>query len=156
MTDTNRRNALKLTAGAVLATVVANDNRAAAQEPKVPVDNMLVSAKSSPLKFMLSDPVVFKIEGGSAGRVLVITSALDEHGKPAPVYLRSSQMEVFRADAGVDEFTKDGGLYWRFGDKSGKVQLPKSHYLPLGAIVLVVRENGDTARCYVMDIDYRC
>ena len=156
MADTNRRDALKLTAGAVLAAGLASDNRAAAQEPTAPLDAMLVSAKSSPHHFMLSNPVVFKIEGGYAGRDLVITSALDENGKPAPVHLRSQWMRVFRADAGVDEFTKGGGLYWRFNDKSGKVQLPKSYLTPLGAIVLVVREDHDTVRCYTMVPDMRC
>jgi|SRR6185437_16087350 len=70
-------------------------------------------------------------------RDLVITSALDENGKLAPVYVRSSSVRVFRADAGVDDFTKSGGLHWRFHDKTGKVRLPSA-----GEIVMIVREGS--------------
>jgi hypothetical protein len=59
-------------------------------------------------------------------------------------------MRVFRADAGVDEFTRKGGLRWEFFDQKGDITLA----VP-GAIVMAVRED-DTVRCYTMTLDFRC
>ena len=146
MAVTNRREAMKLAAGLALAAGVATEAPASGQEPKpsalpphpkAPADFELVTARSSPEAFMLGDPVTFKIKGDGYSRDLVITSALDESGKPAPVYVRSSSVRVFRADAGVDDFTKSGGLHWRFHDKTGKVRLPSA-----GEIVMIVREGS--------------
>lgn len=160
MADTDRRDALKRAAGLAMAAGVATGVPAPGQDPKgpptppppkAPTDFELVTARTSPEAFMLGEPVTFKIEGDGRSRDLVITSALDENGKPAPVFVRSSSMRVFRADAGVDEFTKAGGLHWRFHDKAGRVKLQTA-----GQIVMVVREGYDVVRCYTMHLDFRC
>ena len=148
MTDTNRRDVLKLAAGAVLAVGGATDRRAAAQEPAAPSDPQIAAAKLSPSGLMLSDPVTFNLGGVGAGRELVITSALDENGKPARVSVRSHSMGVFRADTSA--------FSWRLGDKSGDVKLPKVLTSKAGPLVMVVREGFDTVRCYAMSIDFRC
>ena len=148
MTEANRRDAIKLAAGAVLAVGGATDRRASARGPAAPSDPQIAEAKLSPSGLMLSDPVTFDLGGVGAGRQLVITSALDEDGKPVRVSVRSHSIGVFRADASA--------FSWRLGDKSGDVKLPKVLTSKAGPIVMVVREGFDTVRCYAMSIDFRC
>ncbi len=148
MTDTNRRDALKLGAGAVLAVGGATGRGASAHEPMPPSDPQIAAAKLSRSGMMLSDPLTFDLGGVGAGRELIITTAVDENGKPIRVSVRSRSVCVFRADAGV--------FSWRLGDKSGDVKLPKVLTSKAGPIVMVVREGFDTVRCYAMSIDFRC
>lgn len=126
------------------------------------LDASLVMAKHGPDHFMLSEPVIFALDTDGRSRDLVITSARDEKGDQVNVYVPSRSMRIFRADAAVDGFTSDGGLYWRFRDKPGKVQLKKtpgpdlSKERPdLGAIVMIVRDE-ETVRVYSMTHDFRC
>ncbi|HEY4311343.1 MAG TPA: hypothetical protein VGN12_17980 [Pirellulales bacterium] len=92
-------------------------------------------------------------------RDLVITSALDEEGNRTIVGARSHCVRIFRADPTVDEFTSQGGVYWRFHESAGKVKLKTlrgwDHLLPSGSIVMLVRDD-EVVRLYTMWPDFRC
>jgi hypothetical protein len=94
--------------------------------------------------------VTFRFKSDGHSRDLVFTQALDKEGRRVTVHLKSGTMRVFRADAGVDEFTRKGGLRWEFFDQKGDITLA----VP-SAIVMAVRED-DTVRCYTMTLDFRC
>jgi hypothetical protein len=156
MGNLKRRDAVKQMAGlAILGTGGVLARSAAAQEGsqqrKAPQDPILKTAVASPQAFMLSEPVSFTVEGDGRSRDLIVTSSVNEDGKQIPVRVPSGTMRVFRADASVDDFTQQGGVYWKFYNTSGKVQLSTP-----GAIVMIVREGNDTVRCYEMTIDLRC
>jgi hypothetical protein len=145
---------------AVVGAAGVATSPAVGQEPKQPADpspaaqakdTHLASAIKNPQLFMLGEPVTFRLEGDGHGRDLVVTSALDAEGKKISVHLRSGTVRVFRVDASVDEFTKQGGLYWRFHDTQGKAKLKTP-----GAVVMMVREGYSTVRCYEMMFDFRC
>jgi hypothetical protein len=152
-----RRDAVKHLAGlAVLGTgsvivVPATAAEGEQQQKKVPQDPILKTAVASPQAFMLSEPVSFTIEGDGRSRDLIVISSLNEDGKQIPVRVPSGTMRVFRADASVDDFTKQGGVYWKFYNTSGKVQLSTPD-----AIVMILREGNDTVHCYEMTVDLRC
>jgi hypothetical protein len=134
----------------------------APQAPKV-VDQSLASAREAPEPFMLSEPEVFSLDGDGYSRDLFITSARDQDGKCVSVRVPSRSIRIFRADTAVDEFTKQGGLHWRFRDKDGQVKLTnpasgldtQGSQLGWGPIVMVIREEN-TVRCYTMMFDLRC
>ena len=159
MSDLSRREIVKLAAGLAVGAGVATGSLAAGQEPKKPADplaaepkdRLLAMASRSPQGFMLTGPETFQIKGDGASRDLIITSARDREGKPTQVRVPSGSVRIFRADADVDEFTKQGGLHWRFHDTQGRVKLKTP-----GEIVMVVREGYDTVRCYIMTPDLRC
>ena len=161
MSDVNRRDIVKL--AGVLAIASAALGATAAQEPNKPTipplpaefkDDLLVRAHTG-YGFMLGSPVTIELPGTS-GQAMVITTALGADGKKLHARVPSRSMIIFRADAGVDEFTKQGGLRWRQYDQSGEVKLGK-----LGAfsqhdhIVMVVREDR-TVRFYTTTSDLRC
>jgi hypothetical protein len=153
MNDLSRRDLVRVAAG---LAVLATGNLAVGQDAKEPAaadakDALLALAVRNPHAFALGEPVTFRIEGDGLSRDLVVTSALDERGGSVAVHLRSGTVRVFRADAGVDDFTKQGGLYWRFHDTKGNAKLKTP-----GAIVMMVREGYHTVRCYEMEPDYRC
>ena len=83
-------------------------------------------------------------------RDLYITSARDSL-QGGEVRVPPGSMRIFRADAGRDAFTQQGGLYWRFRDTPGKAQFKQP-----GALVMVVRDHDDTVRCYSLVLDLRC
>jgi hypothetical protein len=114
-------------------------------------DAALTMAQSSPAGFMFSEQLSFKLAGDGYSRDLVITSAKDAEGKPERVFIRSATMRIFRADAGIDAFTREGGVYWQFHDKAGTFKFKEP-----GALVLLVREHDDTVRCYSLTFDERC
>jgi len=155
MSDLSRREIVKLAAGLGVGAGVATGSLEAGQEPKKPTaepkDRLLAMAASSPQGFMLTGPAIFQIKGDGASRDLFITSARDPEGKPTQVRVPSGSVRIFRADADVDEFTKQGGLHWRFHEAQGRVKLKTP-----GEIVMVVREGYDTVRCYIMTPDLRC
>lgn len=160
MSDLSRREVVKLAAGLAVGAGVATGGLAAGQEPKKPADPppaaepkdpLLAMAASSPQGFMLTGPETFQIKGDGASRDLIITSARDQDGKPTHVRVPSGSVRIFRADPDVDEFTRQGGLHWRFHDTRGRVKLKTP-----GEIVMVVREWSDTVRCYIMTPDERC
>lgn len=110
---------------------------------------------------MLGEPEILVLDTDQHSRDLVITSACDNEGKPVEVHVRSRSVRIFRANPTVDEFTSQGGVYWRFRDKTGKVTLKRTPGLDLrskrhsGPIVMVVRDE-ETVRLYTMSLDIRC
>jgi len=173
MSEVSRRDVVKFAAALALGSSAATAGLALAEEtakpagaPQAPnvADESLAWANSSPQSFMLIGPATFHLEGDGYSRDLYITSARDLEGKSNRVRIPSGSMRVFRADAAVDEFTKQGGLHWRFHNQQGKVKLKQAEAgllgtndrkLSRGAIVMVVRED-DTVRCYTMTPDDRC
>jgi hypothetical protein len=114
-------------------------------------DEALASAIKHPYSLMFGEQVEVKLGGDRRGRELVIMSARDEDQKSVKEYIRSGTMRIFRADADMDEFTKQGGLHWWFNGKPGKVQFKQP-----GAIVMVVRDHDDNVRFYTLKLDLRC
>jgi hypothetical protein len=117
---------------------------------QVPVDKPLELALQSPSAFMFAEQVTSSLDGPGDGHDLVITSATPD-ARGTVIYLPSRSMRIFRADAGVDEFTKQGGLYWRFGNTIGKTQFKHP-----GALVMVVRDGEGTVHWYSLEFDMRC
>ena len=126
-------------------------------DAKVKRDEYLAQAKQYPESFMLSDPEILVLKLDGNGYDLVITSARDEEGNRGEVGIRSRCVRIFRADPTVDEFTSQGGVYWRFRGMSGKVMLKKPGIdrLNSAAIVMAVRDE-QTIRLYTMMPDLRC
>ena len=151
MTDVTRRDLVKLVASLAVGAGAVAANEATAQEAVKPAaDAELQMDLTSLGGYRLAEHVTAKIDDTGSSRDLVITSAIVD-GQSTLVYVRSNQMRVFRADTGVDEFTKQGGLYWRFGDAKGKVQFKKP-----GTLVIVVRDDKGTVNWYRLAIDFRC
>jgi hypothetical protein len=61
-------------------------------------------------------------------------------------------MRIFRADAGRDDFTKQGGWYWHCGKTEGQAQFVKQP----GALIMVVRQMDGTVYWYLLIMDCRC
>lgn len=160
MSELNRREAVKLAAGlaacgGALVAGEARGNDKLAGDAKLsaasPEDSALEQAVRNPAAFMFREQVMFKLEGDGHSRDLYITSAKDADGKPLRVRVPSAAVRIFRADASVDDFTRNGGVYWQFFGKKGKFQLKDP-----GALVMIVREHDDTVRCYSLIHDMRC
>ena len=111
MGDMSRR---EVAAG--LAGLVATGT-APAQEPKPPAkpvaDPELQHARGIPLGYMFVEQATSKTD--AADFDLVITSARGPDGAAELVRVRTASMAVFRAVVGKDEFTQQGGWYWRCG-----------------------------------------
>jgi hypothetical protein len=159
MEDMSRRDAVRLGASlAIGATVVANralgQAQAADRQPVKPAnDPELAGALKNPYMFMFAEQVTFKTSTTAPHSFdLVITSARDpEGGHNDGVHVRPGTMRIFRADTGRDDFTRQGGIYWRCGDVQGKVRFKKP-----GPLVMVVRDQDGTVRCYSLEMDIRC
>ena len=54
-------------------------------------------------------------------------------------------------DAGVDEFTRQGGWYWKCGKVEGKSQFKQP-----GALILAVRQQDGAVEWYSLHLDVRC
>ena len=157
MTEINRRDAVKLAAGLAGGAGALIQQAGADEKPGVegvqPLptnDAALAQALTDPWRFMFSEQVTFKLEGDGSHE-LTITSAKDAEGKPARIFVRSACLRVFRADAAVDAFTREGGVYWQFDKRLGTFKFKEP-----GALILIVREHDDTVRCYSLAIDFRC
>ena len=150
MRDVSRRHVVKLAAGLAVGVGVVVSNKVLAQEAKPPADPELESALTSLGTFMFAELVTTKIDDTDRGRDLVITSATSE-GRSTSISVRSRTAKIFRADAGVDKFTKNGGVHWQFGDAKGKTQFKKP-----GALVMVVHDGEGTIHWYSLTPDYRC
>jgi hypothetical protein len=153
MSNVSRRDAVKLAAGLAVGAGGLAAQGARGQEPKKvadppPADTLLAHALKNPHGLMFGEEVVSKSDTGFD---LVVSTARDVQGKPDTLNIRSGTMRVFRADAGVDEFTKRGGVYWKCGETEGKLQ-----FKTLGALVMVVREKDGTVRWYSLHKDFRC
>jgi hypothetical protein len=167
MSDLSRREAVKLAAGlaagagALVGQAAGGDEKPAAggqqaatpqvAPPQPKTDQALEQALRHPQNFMFGQQVTFQLEGDGHSRDLYITSAKNAEGKPERLRVPSAAMRIFRANSGVDEFTRKGGVYWQFFGKEGKFQLKEP-----GALVLIVREHDDTVRCYALHYDLRC
>lgn len=151
----HRRDAVKLVAGMAIGTVavpaVAQELPGSFAVAAKAKDEALASAVKNLPMYMFSEEVVIQLEGDRYSRDLVITSARDEEGRSVSVHVRSASLRVFRADDDQDEFTRQGGLYWKFHGKQGKVQFKRP-----GALVMVLRDHLDNARFYTLTPDYRC
>ena len=123
---------------------------AAAQREQA-ADPQLELALKEPQRFMFSEQVTFKLAVDGHSRDLFITSARDPSGLSDSVRVPPGSMRIFRADADRDEFTKQGGIYWRFFETEGKVQFKRP-----GPLVMIVRDRDDTVRCYALVFDFRC
>lgn len=149
MRDLSRRDAVMQAAGLVLGAGVIASHGAAAEETKTTGDALELCAQDlSALMFI--ERVTSKIGDHGDGRDLVITSALSA-GRRTSISVRSRSVRIFRPDPDVDEFTKQGGLYWEFGEIQGKTQLKMPHVM-----VMVVRDADGTVQWYPLSIDFRC
>ena len=130
------------------AAIVSATPPADGQPSEQPLDSMFENALKNPQSFMFREHATSKID---AHKELIVTSALDEHGTPQKVYVRSGTMRIFRADADRDGITKRGGWYWRVGETKGE-----SQFKTPGALVMVVRELDGTVHWYALNYDFRC
>jgi hypothetical protein len=168
--ELTRRDAVRLAAAVAAGAGLGNVGSALSQQTTKPADAAaatqpadaaLARAKQSPEGYMLSEPQVLTLDTDSVSYDLIITSARDETGNRVDVYVPSRSLRIFRADQNQDEFTRQGGLYWRFRDKPGKVMLKLlspdmlTQLVPPGQLVMVVRED-ETVRLYTMFFDMRC
>jgi hypothetical protein len=156
MSTLSRRNAVKVAAGLAVgaAALTARETLGDAEktdEAKPTTDLALEQALKNPQMFMFSEQITFKIEGDGYSRDLFITSARNTDGYATEVRVPAGSMRIFRADANVDEFTKSGGIYWKFFDKTGKAQFKQA-----SALVMIVRDRDETVRCYSLMYDFRC
>lgn len=130
------------------------------QPPSQPTDQMLELALKSPHAFMFCEQLTSKIDSKAD---LIVTSARDVQGRQSNVYIRTGTMRIFRADAARDDFTKQGGWYWRCGDFHGKSQFNRKSESKLtpppagaGALIMVVRQRDGTVHWYSLTADFRC
>jgi hypothetical protein len=171
-TEVSRRDVVKRATALAVGAGVATAGSALALQPGEPAasapgagkksDEVLARARQGPEGFMLSEPEIFALDTDGHSRDLVITSGRDEKGDPVEVHVPSRAVRIFRANPAVDEFTRQGGLHWRFRDKPGRVKLKTTSGADsfdaisrAGHIVMVVRDE-DTVRVYTMTPDLRC
>jgi hypothetical protein len=162
MSEMNRRDAVKLAASLSIGASVHAANKVPGQEDKKAVDPqpakptddpLLELALKSPNLFMFDEQVTFKTSTTAPHTYhLMVSSVRDPLGSNNEgVDIPPGSMRIFRAGAGRDDFTKQGGLYWRCGDSQGKVKFKQP-----GALVMVVRDQDGTVRCYSLMLDFRC
>ena len=155
MSDLNRREAVRVVTGLALFASL-NARRADAQEepfgtPKPVTDPELAAAIREPQAFMFQEQVTFQLDAEDRWRELFVISARGPQGSLEKVRCPSSAIRIFRADAGQDDFTRQGGIYWRCHKTEGTIQFKKP-----GAIVMIVRDQEGTVRCYSLARDFRC
>ena len=145
----NRRESAKLAAGLATGAGLAAPVRG--ELPKVK-DTQLANAKQLANPYMFAERVTFKASTTEPRSFnLVITSALNEQGVRESVSIRPGTVQVFRADADVDEKTKKGAVHWTCGAAKGTFEFKEP-----GALVLAVREQDGTVTCYTLVLDFRC
>jgi hypothetical protein len=165
MSILNRRDAMSLAAGAMLGTGAMAGRAVFGQETEKQEpgrekgDSMLASASANPGSFMFTQQTRLELEGNF--KPLHITSARDVHGNPLDVRLPTASMRIFRADAGRDEFTQQGGWYWTCGDQQGKAKFESevAWSLPakgLGPLVMAVRDREGNVQWFALGFDSRC
>jgi len=149
------QHAAALAAGSFLisATARAGDSTSPATQPA----GAKLHEAINPQAYMLSEPVLIALDVDGYSRDLIVTSARDPDGKQMSVYVPSRSVRVFLADPSVDDFTRQGGIYWKFHDKPGQTQLKlyPSLQSPDGLLVMLVRDS-DVVRCYTLNVDLRC
>ena len=130
------------------------------RQPEI-IDHALLSASRSAGSYMFREELTTEIE--SKHQTLIITSARDVYGKPTSQRVKSSSVSFFRVDAAYDDFTVQGGWYWKCGEQRGKL---KFEYSPenlmtkfsesAGPLVMVVRRIDGSVQWYLLDYDLRC
>jgi hypothetical protein len=172
--EANRRDVIKyaaiLAAGVGTATASSASGEPSGQQSSPPTgaseagnpaDALLARAKQGPEGFMLSEPVIVTLDSDRHRRTLWINPAYDENGRRVQVSVPTRSVRIFRADPTVDEVTRQGGVYWRFRDTAGTLELKASGADSLhpvaggGPIVMLVRDM-ETVRIYTMTLDFRC
>ena len=157
MSDVSRRDAVKLAAGLAVGAGMLATQEAQGQAPhkladplpaQSPADAMLENALTTRQGWMFAEQVVSKSD---TSYDVVVTSARNSEGKKESVGIRTGTTHIFRADAGVDNFTKRGGWYWTCGKTEGQSEFKKP-----GALIMVLREQDGTVRWYSLEPDYRC
>lgn len=123
-----------------------------------PADKMLKFALTSPQSFMFVEQLTMKLDSKAT---LWVTSAKDDQRKPHEVRIPTASMRIFRADGDLDDFTKQGGWYWRCGDSEGKSQFESSFKGDFagkgeGPLIMVVRQRDGTVNWYLLRTDRRC
>ena len=88
---------------------------------------------------------------GDPHATLVISSALGEDGQPYTEMMKSSKAYIILANPDVDDFTRQGGLYWRQGKTSGTVKFKQA-----GALIMIVRQADGTVNWFTLHTDFRC
>jgi hypothetical protein len=160
MSKISRRDVVKLAAGVAVggtaaAVAAPREGSGEVKENDTPgepaIDEMLKMALRNPESFMFTEKVTFVVDGAQRWRELYITSARDVERKPTQMRVPTSSMRIFRADAARDEFTQQGGVYWKLlrGEEE-KIQFKQP-----GALIMIVRDD-DAVRCYTLEPDTRC
>jgi len=135
---------LSLLFGALLAATAPAEN----PPPKLPADSMLHSALTSTQVFMFTEQLTSKVVSSAD---LIISGTRNIENQPESIHLRPSTVRIFRADAGINDFTKQGGLTWKCGAESGKLQFKTP-----GNVIMVVRDGDGTVHWYALQYDLRC
>ncbi|MFG0334947.1 MAG: hypothetical protein ACF8TS_16445 [Maioricimonas sp. JB049] len=158
----NRRTLLTTLGGAALATTVSPGSSHG--EIDTPADGVTDSALENVREhglggYMFLDHATSIVD---ARQDLFVTSARVPQKEAMPFRIRPATMEVFRADATVDDFTREGGWYWKCGDvegkshfSSGKTPLLASH-AGGGPLVMAVYQPDGVIHWYQLQIDLRC
>ncbi len=133
----------------ILSTSLALTASTSSSQPQAATaDPMLQAALQSTQHFLITEQAISKTDPNFD---VVVTSAKDAQGKRESVYIRTGTTRIFRADDGLDEFTKQGGWYWNNGETKAQTRFNQS-----GALIMVVREMDGTVRWYALGVDYRC
>jgi hypothetical protein len=132
----------------LLATLVSAAPPAGNTPPEKERDGKLDLALRSPDAFFFTEEGMSKTDSSFD---LVVTSARDVQGNAHSVPVRAGSVRIFRADAGKDGFTQQGGWYWRCGATQGRSQFQQP-----GALIMVVRQQDGTVHWYALQIDFRC
>ncbi|QDU36187.1 hypothetical protein Mal4_04710 [Maioricimonas rarisocia] len=158
----NRRALLATLGGAALATAVSPDHLPGETEPQGDgaADNALEDVRQHGLGgYMFLDHATSIVD---ARQDLFVTSARVPQGEAMPFRIRPATMEVFRADATVDDFTREGGWYWKCGDAEGKSRF-RNGKTPLltshaggGPLVMAVYQPDGVVHWYSLQMDLRC
>jgi len=160
MRDVSRRDAVKLAAGLAVGAGVLAAQQSPAQEAtaasdpsgKPSADRHLELALENPERFQFTEQFTFKTSTTDPHtQHLEITPVQASRLGYDVVAVPTGSMRMFRADAARDDFTKQGGLFWKCGKDEGKLQFKNA-----GPLVMVVRDKDGTVHCYSLAIDYRC
>lgn len=152
MSDFSRRDAVRLAAALAVGATACDDNRAAGAEGNAGFDSKLPQSVDELSAMMFTEQVTFQSPTqGRNTQFLKISPAVGSTNPNAAVLVPTAALRLFRSEAGFDEFTKAGGLYWSCGSESGKITFKEA-----GGLVLVVRDRDGTVRCYSLQFDLRC
>ncbi|WP_339735215.1 hypothetical protein [uncultured Gimesia sp.] len=177
MSQVSRRDAVKMVAGmGIVATGVGviatrdSDSEAATKQKETTgkpepatqvaekedgnskrIDKELESALKDPSMFYFLEQVTFKKPDRKYRLIFTSAYSNPEWDSQEVKLDRTGSMRIFRAIADQDEFTRQGGLYWKNHKTTGKIQFKHP-----GALVLAVCELDGTVNCYSLMHDFRC